>query len=177
MDRGIIARRYAQALWLFASKNGDEDEVYTKTLTLADIFVSHPAMWRRMMVSQNRGRTVAALVEEDKTEGTFGKFIHLLIKRHREEFLREICFSYQNIYRRKKRLIVVTLATAVPVPQGLEADVRQKLEVGTRKTVHFNFKIDQALLGGYTLHWDNFRIDASVAGRLRQMHKKMLEIQ
>jgi len=179
MDRGIIARRYAQALWMFASKNGSEDKVYAEILTLADTLTAYPAVARvlnsRMVAAQKREKMVATLLGEGQSGSTLRRFVQVLIERNREEFLREICFSYQNIYRREKKLLNVMLTTATPVNENVQQHIRQEIEKATGKTVSFTTDVDLSVVGGYILRWDTYRVDASVAGRLRQVHKKLLE--
>ena len=180
MDRGIIARRYAQALWLFASKNGSEDSVYADTITLADTLAAYPVVARvlhsRMITAQKREKMMSTLLGEGQEGRTLRRFVHVLMECNREDFLREICFSYQNIYRREKNLLNVKLTMAIPASNSVQQRIRQTIEKATGKTVSFTTDVDLSIVGGYILRWDTYRVNASVAGRLQQMHKKMLEV-
>lgn len=179
MDRGVIARRYAQALWMYATEHSSEDKMYTGALTLADVFSSYPALRRvfesRRVTVQKKEEFIATLVNGGQRSSVIQKFVRLLVKNNREEFLREICLSYQNIYRREKNLINMALTTVIPVPKNVQQAMREKLENAIGKKINFFTDIDLSIGGGYILYWDTYRVDASVAGRLQQMHKKMLE--
>jgi len=178
MDRGLIARRYATALWMYATKCGSEDEVYAEAQTLLSAFTGYPALRRvlesHMISAQKKEQIAAAIAGDEHAGSTLRRFVQLLISNHREEFLREICLSYQGIYRREKRLLNVSLTTAQPVRQSVEQHLRQKLEASTGQTVNFTANVDPSIVGGYILRWDTYRLDASVAGRLRQVRTQLI---
>ncbi|MDR2938371.1 MAG: ATP synthase F1 subunit delta [Prevotellaceae bacterium] len=180
MERGVIARRYAQALWLYATERSSEDEVYAQTLALVSVFSGYPALRRvlesRRVAVQKKEEMIAALLKnEGQSSSVVQRFVQVLVKNNREEFLREICLSFQNIYRREKKLLNVSLTTAAPLQKQVQQAVGKKIESATGKKVSFSNEVDLSIGGGYILRWGTYRIDASVAGRLKQLRKKMLE--
>ncbi len=178
MDRGLISRRYASALWMYAIEGGSEDKVYAETLTLGHAFATYKALRRvldnRMLPLEKKEEVLAAVVGGDVSK-ELRRFVQLLLHNGRGEFLQEICLSYQNIYRREKKLLNVELITATPMDKNVEKRMLEKLEDATGQTVNFVANVDKDIVGGYILKWGTYRIDASVVARLRQMRKKLVE--
>jgi F-type H+-transporting ATPase subunit delta len=163
---------------MYAQKNGHEDKVYGELSALGKAFVQYPALRRIMvslMLSTAKKTEVVATIAGGSLSQSLVSFIKLLAKRDREEYLQEMCLSYQRIYRREKKLLDVELTTAVPVSAEIEKRMVKKLEEKTDYTVILNAKIDPSLIGGYVLMFDTYRLDTSVAASLRRIKKHLTE--
>jgi F-type H+-transporting ATPase subunit delta len=163
---------------MYAAERKAEDKVYAEILALSHAFVKYRALRRvldnRTLSPQKKGDVVAEVVGKD-VSGELRRFVQTLLQSGRQDFLHEICLSFQNIYRREKRLLDVELTTAMPVDKAVEKRLLDKVEKATQHTVRFNAKVKKEIVGGYILKWGTYRIDASVTARLRQMRKKLVE--
>lgn len=163
---------------MYAAERKAEDKVYAETLTLSRAFAKYEALRRvldnRTLSLQKKVDVVAEVVGKD-VSGELRRFVQTLLQGGREDFIHEICLSFQNIYRREKKLLDVELTTATPVDKAVEKRMHDKLEEATKHTVRFNTKVEKDIVGGYMLKWGTYRIDASVTARLRQMRKKLVE--
>ncbi len=163
---------------MYAAEHGSEDKVYAETLALGRAFVSYPALRRSLdnrTIPQQKKEELAVALFGGSPSAELRRFVQVLFKCGRTDFLQDICQSFQNIYRREKKLLNVELTTATPVDKTVEKRMLDKIEEATKHTVSFNAKVDKEIVGGYMLKWGTYRIDASVTGRLKQMRKKLVE--
>ena len=61
------------------------------------------------------------------------------------------------------------LITATAVTQEVETKMKQMVENRTQGSVEFNAEVDEGLIGGFILEYDDCRMDASVKGKLRSI--------
>jgi F-type H+-transporting ATPase subunit delta len=163
---------------MYAQKNEQEDRVYNEVVALGKSFVQYPALHRvvtNLMLSSAKKAEVIATISGGAVSKSFANFIKLLAERDREEFLQEICLSYQHIYRREKKLLNVKLATVAPVDKEVEERIVRKLEAATGCHATLITSIDPSLLGGYVLSLDTYRLDVSVATRLQRVKRRLIE--
>ena len=101
MDTGMIASRYANALLLFASETKEEKRVYDDAAAL------------RLALQEKND--VAGCIE--KLCEPLQRFLALVIRNKRVEYLPAILQDYRALYRRKKGITRAWLTTAVENPE------------------------------------------------------------
>ncbi len=178
MNQGIISRRYASALWMYAEKNKQEDEVYAECKMLNEAFIKYEALKRVLdnrTLSQDRKEAVLDTITGKDSSEALRRFIHLLFVNQREEFLQTICLSYQHIYREKRKLLNAYLVTAMPVEQDTAHKIIEKIERRTGQTVDLKTEVNPSIVGGYIITLGTYRLDTSVAARLRKIKERLLE--
>ena len=109
MDIGIIARRYARALLLFACENGHETLVYEQAQQLLFQYnqlpefrhtIENPMVSRTEKIKLLHNATAGADTCEELT-----KFFYLLLEKRREKLLAFILHSFLFLYRKKKKYV------------------------------------------------------------------------
>src|SRR5574344_892745 len=101
MNEGLIPKRYAKALYKYASDEGAAKDLYEQMQLLAKSYAQESGL---VGVIDN---PFVAISDKEKVLLTAGgaskgsiydKFILLVIKHNRENFMREIALDYQTIY-------------------------------------------------------------------------------
>lgn len=178
MYHGIISRRYASALWLYAKKNGQEDRVYAETKRLGSSFVKYTALKRVLSnhsLSKEKKLAVVLMIAGENISDVFKKFIRLVYTNRREEFIQTICLSYEAIYLKEKKILKAGLITVIPVENGMEQRIIKKIEEGTAHTIHLNTAVNPSILGGCIITVDTWRLDASVTTQLKRIKESLIE--
>jgi len=178
MNQGIISRRYASALWMYAQKNGQEDRVYVEVKRLCRGFSKYEALKRVLsnrMVPQEDKIEVITLVAGENVSHVFSNFIRLLFANKREKFLRIICLSFETIYLKENKILSANLVTAVPVDKDMERRFIQSLEKRTGYSIWLTTQVNPKIAGGYVIMVDTYRLDASVVTKLKRIEKSLLE--
>lgn len=180
MDIGIVARRYARALLLFACENGHETLVYEQAKQLLFQHNQLPelrhAIENPMVSGTEKVRLLRNATAGEDTCEELARFFSLLLENRREKWLAFILHSFLYLYRKKKKIRQGGLITAVPLPE--ETLDRMKAIILKRyrgRTVEFKTKIDPDIIGGAILEIGYWRIDASIAGQLKRVKKQFIE--
>ncbi len=183
MSSGTVAVRYAKALLAFAEEQGCQDLVYDRMLCLS----RHLAQVPEIMHSVNdptlpvdaRCRLLeTALTGDDGTpvNQALASFVNLVVKAGRGDSVLFIASAYRDLYRRKYNIVPVEIRTAHHLLDAqcseLERMIRQKAK---SDRIEWNEVIDEGLVGGFVLQVDDYRIDASVARKLRIVEKELIE--
>jgi len=176
MNVGLIAARYAKALYEFSASAGEENRVYEELEmiheqvvqvhefgeTLLSPIVSHESKIRLMQLAV--GKTPSA---------SLNRFFKLLLNHRREALLPAVCHSYKRLYDKEKGILKVRLTTAVPIGTKREKAILQQLEASTGKKIELMLAVQPDIIGGYVLMTDEKRLDASVKTKLLTIRKQL----
>lgn len=181
MDQGLIPRRYAKALYILASEQGKDADLYTAMNSLADAFGQSPDMQKAMAnpyvdAADKLALVTAASAGSPDAISIVSDLVKLLEKNRRMEYLREIALAYVEIYRRSHSIHKVDITSAAPL-QPAELRRIQKLvsnHLPAGATAEFNEAVNPDLIGGFSIAIDNELLDATVAGDLKQLRLKLL---
>ncbi len=176
MDTGLISRRYAKALLAYARKYGVEQQVYDLTGRLYWSFEQFPALHRVLgnkTVSDPSKEEVIRLAAGGETNPQFDKFIALVLRQVREEFLQMFCLSYRQLYRRETGLLDVELVTAVELDDVTRKKLIDRISEHTGAEIRLKIRVNPEIIGGYIFRWDTYRLDASVRSKLRRIRRQM----
>ena len=158
MNTGVVSRRYAKALLDFAMDRGNEDKIYEEVKTLARHFANVPDLRRTI----------------DNPVVTMKRFLLLVLNGKREKFLQFMTWSYIDLYRERKHILMGKLTTAIEAPELVK-----KLEkIASKKTnskIEITSKVDPSIIGGYIMEIDGYRLDASVDYQLKKVKRQFIE--
>lgn len=175
MNVGMISKRYAKALLLFAIEQKSEDVVYSEMKRLASAFAAVPqlrmAMDNPVLTLTDKVGLIKAAVGGN-VSSTLTRFIDLTLKNKRETYLQTIALCYADLYCESKHINTGKLVTATPVDNAVIEKMRtlvQKIKPGT---LDFETSIDPAIEGGFILYIDTYRLDASVASQLKRIKQQ-----
>ncbi len=179
MDIGIIARRYARALLLFACGNGSEDAVYGQVRQLLSRYDGMPELRRTIgnpMVGREEKSKLLRAAAGEETCAELSGFFCLLLENRREKLLPFILHSFLSLYREKKKILRGKLVTAVPLPEKTLNELKTLiLKRYPGNTVEFDTKVNPDIIGGGILEIGYLRCDASIAGQLERVRKQFIE--
>jgi len=178
MNDGLIPSRYAKALYKLANENGDCDETYEQ---LREFLTRNTAVdeLKRVMLNpyisnEEKGR-VMVLAAGAKPGSSLDKFIFLIIKNNRADFLRKIALSYVSLYREQHNIAKVEVATATQLP---EKEIQDIIDIVRKQlgdaTLEISTEIDPELIGGFTVRVGDMLLDASVKNELKKLRLKLL---
>lgn len=178
MNDGLIPSRYAKALYKLAVENGDCDEIYEQLRALSSRYTAIDELKRVMLnpyiPAEEKGK-VMLLAAGAKPGSSLDKFILLIIRNNRAEFLRKIALSFVDLYREKHNIAKVEVTTAAQLPddeiQAIIGIVKKQLGEVTLET---SVEIDPELIGGFTVKVGDVLLDASVKNELKKLRLNLL---
>lgn len=182
MNHGLIPSRYAKALFEYASEKGVDSQVFERmkqlarscaTETALDKTLSNPFVPKADKVSLI---DTAAGVAADGSDPVMSNFTKLLADNNRLDMARDIALAYLAIYRKSHNIRLVTVTSAAAMSEADESRLKSIISSHLGgASMDYHHEIDPDLIGGFTVSVDNERLDASVAGELKQLRRSLLK--
>jgi F-type H+-transporting ATPase subunit delta len=106
-------------------------------------------------------------------EPEFINFLKLLAEKHRLPAIQRIQTQYNGFWADYKKLLPVTVTSAVELPQETIDKIASSVGAQTGRKVELTSKIDDSIIGGLVLQVGNMVLDASIQGRLEELRKQV----
>lgn len=158
-----------------AREKGVEQRIYELTGRLVRSFLDEPGMQQMaenpFVANNDKIKLFDTAAGADKAKDTlWNDFMKLLVNNRRLDMIRDISVAYREIYRRENNIYRVTVTSAAPMGPAEEQRLRALIERHLNgASMEYQSLVDPALIGGFTVAIDNERLDASVAGELKQL--------
>ena len=180
MDIGIVSMRYAKALMEYAKSMGVEDTLYKEFCMLARSFRKHPdlcmALENPILTIREKFALICTAAVGDAPAGReFARFMTLVLKNRRENFLQYICLSFLDLYRKDKHIGVGKLITAVPVSQEVRERIHDSASSLLHASMELQTEVDPSIEGGFIFDINDFRLDASIATQLKRVKQQFID--
>ena len=180
MDIGIISMRYAKALLAYAREHKAERVVYKELKALSQSFETHPALKKTLdnpvLPAEVKLKLLCSAVSDtcDVSE-QYKRFMQLVLKERRENFLQFMCMTYIGLYRKLRHIGVGKLITAVPV----DDDTRERFKTAAAERLHARMElqtaVDPSIEGGFIFDINGYRLDASIATQLKKVKQQYID--
>lgn len=178
MNDGLIPNRYAKALFKLSQERGDTALVYNEMKQL-DVAYSNEAALKKAVnnpflpVADKLKLLCAASGAE--LDGTSAKFMELVIKNNRIDFMRAIALAFMKQYRELNGIAKVEVVTATALGDDEIKEILDvvKSQLGN-KTIELTKSVNPDLIGGFMVDVDSRVLDASVKSQLEKLRLKLL---
>lgn len=177
MNEGLIARRYAKALYDFALEKDVSREIYDEMKLFERNSIAHPDLHKALsnpaLTPEQKEMLLVTATGIDVGE-VYVKFVRLLIKNHREMYMRSICLLYQRIYREANGIVRVRVLTATDMPAEMQEKIKAFVKRQVEKPLEFVFEVEPSILGGFIIQMGARQLDASLRRELKDISLKFL---
>jgi F-type H+-transporting ATPase subunit delta len=170
-----IAEVYARALFQAANENDVLDRVHDELGEVADALEENDDLqmffFSPYFSAQEKEDAVDKVVSgaDERTVN----FLKLLAERHRMPVLFRIRRDFDELWAEEKKLLSVSVTSAVELDDKLVKDIGKRIEEQTGRDVELSSKVDPYVLGGLVVRVGNMVLDASVRNRLEQLRKQV----
>ncbi|MDR0832772.1 MAG: F0F1 ATP synthase subunit delta [Candidatus Symbiothrix sp.] len=176
MDQGVIAARYARAIYEYAAGKNDETALYEGMQLLNGNFNNQPLLRQVLSdptISQEEKIKVITTAGGIGQDAVAQQVIHVVLANDRAAFMESIARNYVAEYRRQKGIQVVYLITVDPDCDGMKHALLEVIAKETPCKIEFHTKTDPNLIGGFVLEIEDKRLDASVKEQLRLLGSQL----
>lgn len=176
MNEGLISRRYAKALYEYATERGEQDAFYARMKTLGTVLTEIPRLRETLCSPMVASHYKQKLLEEATgaaPEQSYLDFVRLILINKREASLQDIALSFEDLYRKEKNISTVHITSAKTLTDEALARFRDHMEQRTQGTVEFSNIVDPTIIGGFIFQLGDIRMDASVKGQLSRLRNKL----
>lgn len=175
MNEGLISRRYALALLKFAQDRGAAEAVYEKMKLFQENYITHPdlhkALLSPIMSAKDKEMLLSTAIGIESGD-EYLRGIRLLIKNHREMYVRPICLMYQQLYRKAYQIGRIHIITATEINGGVIDRIKELATSKTSNKLEFVQRVDPSIIGGFILRVNSMQLDASISRELKELRLK-----
>ena len=87
--------------------------------------------------------------------------------------LLDVCKGFIKQYNVNKDIVEVTVTTPIEISEDIESSIQTYLNSIENGKIKLVKKRDESLIAGFTIDYNNTRLDASVKKRLEKMKKEL----
>jgi F-type H+-transporting ATPase subunit delta len=175
-NRDTAARRYAEAAFEVATRDGTVETWRTELETAASIASDERV--GRMLANP----AVPLETRTEMAEAIFGKVVHrpvlnlinLMLRRGRIHHLPRIADEFRRLDNARLGITVATATSAAPLSKDEIRALTERMEQLTGGRVELDLQLDPSLLGGLVVRVGDRLIDGSVRGRLERLRNQLV---
>jgi F-type H+-transporting ATPase subunit delta len=173
MPNPRLADRYAKSLIDLALEKGMLEELHTDAERVIEVCRQSrefALMLKSPIIKGDKKVQVINILSEGKISEIMRVFINLLVRKGRESYLQEILQVFCDKYDIIKGISRINLVTATPVSEEIKRIIVEKLQKETKLTnIDLLMKVDESLVGGFVLEYNNYLLDRSVKRFLKEV--------
>lgn len=176
MKNEVMAERYAQALLEVAQKEGQAEKVLEQINQFQKGAASLPQLrkfWENPRIPSEEKKNLIDRIFEAEKEGLLARFVDLLLRKGRIQYLEATFLSYQKVHDRQRGVMKGTLTVAFPLEKGVIDQLRSKLESQFDRKLELTYSENPKLIGGFIFSTGVLLIDGSVKRQLLELEEKM----
>lgn len=177
MARLGAARRYAEAVFELATRDGKVD-AWRREVDIACGLAQDKRLVRAVdspaVAFVQRRKAMEQLLAKRVSRQVLNLAL-LLVERGRFSSMPAISDEYDDLVRRSRGIVGVTLTTPAPLSEGQLAAVKVRVEQLAAAPVEITTCTDPTLIGGLCVTIGDREIDASVSARLARLRKQLIQ--
>jgi F-type H+-transporting ATPase subunit delta len=171
-----IARNYAEALYELGERSGQTTRYADLIDAVAAAVETTPAVQGVLMSPRvpkaEKARLLASALRDVPRE--FVLFLQALVKRGRQQLLREIADQYGGLLDVKLNRVRAAVTLARPADEALRRSIAEALSRELGKEVLPSFSVDPEILGGTIVRVGERVHDGSIRRRMTKLRRQLL---
>ena len=175
--RSRAAIRYSKAIFQIAEESnslsnikGDMDSIISAHESSEDF----KKLINNTLINYSDKKEILSIVISKMNEKT-NNLIDLLIANKRLSILYDIAHGFNDIYNRENNIERATVVTATPISEKIKNQVLKKIQTLSNKSVEIENIIDETIIGGFILRYENREYNASLSQRLNKLKTKLIQ--
>jgi F-type H+-transporting ATPase subunit delta len=173
--RTSTARRYAEAAFEIAQRDGTVEQWLSQLTTVAQV-AADSELARRLedphVPLPTRTEVLLSALGKD-TLPQVENLLGLVLRRRRVDSLPQIALEYRRLYNRRAGIVEATATSALELDATEIAALRSRLEKMTGATIELGTAVDPSILGGIQVRIGDTLYDGSVRGRLERLRARL----
>lgn len=103
------------------------------------------------------------------------RFFQLITNKGREKYIPFICEAFNDIYMEYKNILPVNITTAQKADSKITSGITKKLKDATKMNIELTENINEDLIGGFVVNFQDYQYDASILNQLNKLKKGFSE--
>jgi F-type H+-transporting ATPase subunit delta len=178
MSINKIATRYAKSLLDLSIEQGSTDAVLSDMKAFVNMTKNRDfkLLLTSPIVNSTKKTAIFKEIFEGKTNKITSSFFNIVINKGREMYLPQIASEFVSQYKEMQGITSITITTAEKMSEENLKSIKSKLlsSSATAKELEVKTNVDSSIIGGYILEIGDNLYDASVAHRLKELRKELI---
>jgi len=173
-----IAYRYAKSLFEQSKEEKSLDNVKQDMELVASTVTESRDLQNLLkspIISLDKKGTVLSKIFADKVSKSTSGLLALLVNKGREAELLGVANGFLKLYNQENNIVKAKLTTAISLDEKLKKQFLKVATDATGKKVDLTQEVDEDLIGGYVLRFEDSQIDASVKTRLNKIKQQLFQ--
>jgi ATP synthase F1 delta subunit len=170
-----IAEVYARSLFEVAQEHDVLDDINEQLGEFADALNESRELqvffFSPYFSSEEKKDGIGKLVED--ADERLVRFLELLAERHRMPVLFRIRREFEALYAEERKLLPVTITSAVELDQSTVKRIGDEIQDQTGKSIELTTSVDPDVIGGLSMQVGNLIMDATIRARLERLRKEV----
>ena len=176
MRTETIARNYAETVFQLGERSGNVER-YAELLDAVAAAVEQTPKVQAVLMSPRvpkaeKSRLLAGALRDVPRE--FVLFLQAVVKRGRQQLLREIATEYMNLLDQKLDRVRAGVTLAQDADEKLKRSIQESLSRQLGKQVIPAFTVDPEILGGTIVRVGERVLDGSLRRRMTKLRRQLL---
>ncbi|MDR4890211.1 F0F1 ATP synthase subunit delta [Fredinandcohnia sp. QZ13] len=177
MSKGIVAKRYAVALFQLASEQHALDQYEEEIRTVKQVFSNSgdfQSVLKNPKLTADKKKAIVTQSFQGFSQMTLNT-LYLLIDRHREDIIADVAEEFIALANDKRGIADATVYSVRPLTDSEEAGISSVFarKVG-KSSLRIQNIVDPSLIGGVKLRIGNRIFDGSVKGKLDRLERQLI---
>lgn len=173
MDSINVSKRYALAIYDFATENDEVFEVF-EVLNLLLEHIKNDEDFKKFLkypvIDKEEKKKLINHIYSDVNKQSL-KILDYLIEKDRLLHIKEIYEEYSKIYYEKHKKLIVTAIFPKELTEAQKEKLTQNLKKLKGKDVVIHYRIDESLIGGGLIRINDEVIDGSIKTQLNSIKR------
>lgn len=178
MDQSKINIRYAKAFFMLAKEKNLTVELRKDAQLIANVCETSSdfilLLESPVIKTSNKVKAIKSIFE-GKVNPLMVNFLALIADNNREKYIPGIFRNLEDLYRQEEGIKSVVLTSAQPLDEAVVLQIRKILEKELNAKVEMTQKVNEELIGGYVVRFDDKQYDASIATQIKKVKEKLLQ--
>ena len=174
----LLSNRYAQALFDLAQEFKILDKVDADLKLVGKVMAENRELRVVMgnpIIDAHKKIKILNALFEGKLQELSIRFLRLITNKNREKYIPYICEAFDGIYKESKNIMPVSITTAQKADIKIIADISKKLKEATNINIELSEIINEDIIGGFVVNFQDYKYDASVINQLSKLKKGFSE--
>lgn len=169
-----IANRYAKALFELSLELDHLEHTRVDMELLHSVCKQNREfvlMLKSPVIKETKKQAILRDIFEEKMHTLTYKFLMVITRNKREDILTEIAEQYIKIYKEYKNILPTILTSAVKLDEGTRDKIVKLLSDRANASIELTQKIDEEIIGGFILEFNDQQYDASLQRKIKNLRK------
>jgi F-type H+-transporting ATPase subunit delta len=178
MRRPKIARRYAKAFFEFSQELEKVEEISRDVRLICDTFQNSKELQFTItspIIHLDKKKEILKALFEDKVEPVTLQYLQLVLKKRREIHLDLMCGEFEKLYKEHKNIVTLFINSVEPLEKSVLTAITEKIKSYINAELEVIERIKPQLIGGVSLQFNDYFVDASVKGSINKLRKELVD--